>query len=113
MAEGKRGRLDSDIEAYLQSQSERILGKLGTQLTGAELTTLVNRVVYEHKLGSGLAKQIPLARVFNWLTGLVPGSNSKVVPLGQSSADAPALQASPESFDFDADLGDLYEDEAA
>lgn len=111
MADKQRVRLDADIEEYLQSQSERVLGKPGDNLSGAELTTLTNRLLYEHRLANQMAKQIPFARLFNWLTGLVSSTNSKIVSL--PSADTPPVKTE-DSFDFDADLGDLYEhDEAA
>jgi len=109
MAENTRVRLEPDIEAYLKSQSERVLGKSGEKLTGAELTTLSNRVIYEHKIAQGMARQVPLAKLFNWLMGLVPGSGSKVVAL-QTSNDAPALQPSKaETLDFEADFASQFE----
>ena len=109
MAENTRVRLEPDIESYLKSQAERVLGKSGEKLTGAELTTLTNRVVYEHKIAQSMARQVPFAKVFNWLMGLVPGSGSKVVAL-QSSTDAPALQPSKaETLDFEADFASQFE----
>lgn len=113
MAENTRVRLESDIEAYLKSQSSRVLGKEGTQLTGAELTTLTNRLLYEHKMAQVMAKQIPFARLFNWLMGIVPGVGSKVVPL--QSAEQPALKeaAFEDNFDFDAEFAAQFEDDAA
>lgn len=107
----QRVRLDAHIEDYLKTQSERVLGKLPAAVTAADLTTLTNTLIYEHKLTQQVAKQIPLAKLFNWLTGLIPSGKVVAMPL---SAEAPALKASPvDNFDFDADLGDLYEDEAA
>ncbi len=109
MAENTRVRLEPDIESYLKSQAERVLGKSGEKLTGAELTTLTNRVVYEHKIAQSMARQVPFAKVFNWLMGLVPGSGSKVVAL-QSSTDVPALQPSKaEPLDFEADFASQFE----
>jgi len=109
MAENTRVRLEPDIESYLKSQAERVLGKSGEKLTGAELTTLTNRVVYEHKIAQSMARQVPFAKVFNWLMGLVPSSGSKVVAL-QSSTDVPALQASKtEQLDFEADFASQFE----
>ena len=109
MAENKRVRLEPDIETYLKSQAERVLGKSGEKLTGAELTTLTNRVVYEHKIAQSMARQVPFTKLFNWLMGLVPGSGSKVVAL-QTSNDAPALQPSKsETLDFEADFANQFE----
>ena len=108
----QRVRLDSHIEDYLRSQAQRVLDKSADSCTGTDLTTLTNTIIYEHRLGHQLAKQVPFAKVFSWVMALVPGNSSHVMPLA-GSAEAPVLKASPESFDFDADLGDLYEDEAA
>ncbi len=114
--ERARVRLDPDIEDYLKSQSERVLSKPASQLDGADLTTLVNRIIYEHKQANQLAKALPLARFFNSLMSLFSGSSGKVVALSQTT-DAPALKPSnPEpqdDFGFDADLSDMYEGEAA
>jgi hypothetical protein len=113
--ERTRVRLDADIEEYLKSQSERVIGKSPADCDGADLTTLVNRLVYEHKQAQQLAKALPLARFFNSLTTWLSGGGSKVVPLNQQG-EAMALKPSqPESedFGFDADLGDLYESDAA
>ena len=109
MAENTRVRLEPDIETYLKSQAERVLGKSGEKLSGAELTTLTNRVVYEHKIAQTMARQVPFTKLFNWLMGLVPGSGSKVVAL-QTSNDAPALQPSKaETLDFEADFANQFE----
>lgn len=107
MAENTRVRLEPDIETYLKSQAQRVLGK--PEVTGAELSTLTNRIIYEHKIAQSMARQVPFARLFNWLMGLVPGSGSKVVAL-QTSSDIPALQSSkPESLDFEADFASQFE----
>jgi hypothetical protein len=109
MAENTRVRLEPDLENYLKTQSERVLGKEGEKLTGAELTTLTNRVIYEHKIAQSMARQVPFAKLFNWLMGLVPGSGSKVVAL-QTSSDISALQASKsETLDFEADFASQFE----
>src|SRR4028118_842596 len=100
MASNTRIRIEPDLEDYLRSQSERVMGKPGNVITGTELTTLTNRLLYEHKLAQSMARQVPFARLFNWLMGLVPGSGSKVVAL-QTSSDISALQASKsETLDF-------------
>ncbi|MBD1840858.1 hypothetical protein H6F78_00100 [Coleofasciculus sp. FACHB-64] len=114
MAENTRVRVEPDIEQYLKSQSERVLGKPVNQLTAADLTTLANRIVYEHRLAQQMASQVPFTKLFSWLMNWVPSGGNKVVSLGQSS-EAPALKASlSDNFEFDADLGDLFDkDEAA
>jgi hypothetical protein len=115
MASNMRIRIEPDIEDYLRSQSERVIGKPGGQVTGAELTTLANRLLYEHKLAQSMAKQVPFAGLFNWLMGLVP-SGGKVVAFAQQE-EAPALKeashSEPDNFDFDADFAAQFEDEAA
>jgi hypothetical protein len=113
MAENTRVRLEPDIESYLKSQAERVLGKSDQKLSGAELTTLTNRIIYEHRIAQSMARQVPFAKLFNWLMGLVPGG--KVVALQTSSTDAPALQpAKAETLDFEADFAAQFElDEAA
>jgi hypothetical protein len=114
--ERARVRLDPDIEDYLKSQSERVLSKPASQLDGADLTTLANRILYEHKQANQLAKALPLARCLNSLMSWFSGNSGKVVALSQTP-DAPALKPSnPElqdDFGFDADLSDMYEEEAA
>ncbi len=113
MAENTRVRVEPDLEQYLKSQSERVLGKPVNQVTGADLTTLVNRIVYEHRVASQMAKQVPFAKLFSWVMNLVPSGGSKVVSLPQQNS-SPALKSQePDSFDFDADLGDLYAEDAA
>ena len=57
MAENTRVRLEAHIETYLKSQSSRVLGKEGAKLTGAELTTITNCLLYEHKQLAGMARQ--------------------------------------------------------
>jgi hypothetical protein len=56
-----------------------------------------------------MARQVPFAKLFNWLMGLVPGSGGKVVAL-QTSSDTPALQPSKtETLDFEADFASQFE----
>lgn len=62
-------------------------------------------------MAHNLARQVPFGRLLNWLMGLVPGS-SKLVAMTQSSSRA-LTSSETEDFGFDADLGDLYEQEAA
>lgn len=113
MAENKRVRLEPHIEEYLKSHAIRVLDKPGNAVTSFDLTTLTNALLYEHKLAQSMAKQIPFAKLFGWLMSWVPGN--RVVGLTQQ-ADSPTLGASqpePDNFEFDADLGDLFEEEAA
>jgi hypothetical protein len=113
MAENKRVRLEPHIEEYLKSHAQRVLDKPGNAVTSADLTTLTNALLYEHKLAQSMAKQIPFAKLFGWLMSWVPGSR---VGLNQQVADVPTLKTyipEPDNFEFDASLGDLYEEEAA
>ena len=115
MPENKRVRIEPHIETYLKSHAARVLDKPGEGLTTADLSTVVNALLYEHKLAQSMAKQIPFARLFNWLMSWIPGSGNKVVSLNQPS-ETPALSAphpEPDDFEFDAHLGDLYEEDAA
>ncbi|HEY9650286.1 MAG TPA: hypothetical protein V6C95_06460 [Coleofasciculaceae cyanobacterium] len=48
VGERLRLRIDPDLEQYILSQSERILGK--TVETSQDKSLLLNRIVYEHKL---------------------------------------------------------------
>lgn len=113
MASNTRIRIEPDLEDYLRSQSERVMGKPGNVITGTELTTLTNRLLYEHKLAQSMARQVPFARLFNWLMGLVP-SSGKVVAFAQQS-EVPAFKEAPtpDNFDFDADFAAQFEEEAA
>jgi hypothetical protein len=109
MAENTRVRLEPDIEVYLKSQAERVLSKVPENVTGAELTTLTNRIIYEHKIAQGMVRQVPFAKLFNWLMGLAPGSGSKVVAISPPS-ETPALQPSlSETLDFEADFASQFE----
>lgn len=110
-----RVRLDADIEQYLLSQSERVLSKQACACDGTDLSTLTNRLLYEHKQAQQVAKALPLARFFNSLMTWLSGGSGKVVALNHQ-AETQALspsEPSPDDFEFDADLGDLYEHEAA
>ena len=105
MAENRRVRLEPHIEEYLQTHAVRVLGKAPAQITGAELTTIANALLYEHKLAHGMLKQISLVRVFNWFTGLI---GSKTIS-SSVSASLP-IKSESENYDFDAQLGDLFEE---
>lgn len=108
MAENKRIRLEPHLEQYLESHAARVLGKAPDKISGAELTTIANALIYEHKLAHGVLKQIPLVRVFNWLTGLI-SSNKTISPSVPASLP---IKSEPEDYQFDAQLGDLFEEVA-
>lgn len=114
--ERARVRLDLDIEAYLKSQSERVLSKPASELDGTELTWIANRLLYEHKLAHSMAQKVPFARLFNWVLTWVPGDGKIIAP---SRNEHQALKPSesklqPEDdFNFEANLGDLYDEEMA
>ena len=107
MAENRRVRLEPHIEEYLQTHAVRVLGKAPAQITGAELTTIANALLYEHKLAHGMLKQIPLVRVFRWFTELI--DNQTISPLMPTSL---AIKSESENYEFDAELGDLFEESA-
>ncbi|UKP01454.1 hypothetical protein [Nostoc sp. UHCC 0870] len=107
MAENRRVRLEPHIEEYLQSHATRVLGKSPEKISGAELTTIANSLLYEHKLAYGFVEKIPLMKVFNCFANLV--SNSTTIS-PSTPASLPKKEA--ENFDFDADLGDLFEEAA-
>ncbi|NEO34409.1 MAG: hypothetical protein F6K36_29220 [Symploca sp. SIO3C6] len=89
MAQNTRVRIEADIEVYVRTQSERVMGVPSQQLSAAELTTLTNRILYEHKLAQSMMRQEFIPRFLGWLKGLVSGDNSKVVTLPK--AQQPAL----------------------
>ncbi|NER49435.1 MAG: hypothetical protein F6J92_22615 [Symploca sp. SIO1A3] len=113
MAENKRVRIEPDIETYLRSQSERVLSKPGTKVTVAELGIITNRIIYEHKLGQSLASRFPLAKLFDWITSLVPGKANLSLARDNAANLAPISQkVELEDFALDAALADQF-DEAA
>jgi hypothetical protein len=112
MATNTRIRIDADIEVYLRSQSERVLGIDSSKLTAADLTTLTNRVLYEHKLAQTMMRQEFIPRLFSWLKGVLPavGGNSKVVAI----APQPQQQALPsDDLDFAAEFAAQFDEDAA
>ena len=109
MAENIRVRIEPDIEQYLKSQSSRVLGKSSEKVTTADLSTLVNRIIYEHRQAHQLMSLVPITRIFNWLSSLSPGNKVAVLP--SHSGEQPVLQLA-DDFDFDADLADKFEEAA-
>ena len=71
MAENRRVRVEPHIESYLLTHAERVLHKPAEQVTTQDMTTLVNALLYEHKLAQGLAQQVSFGQIFNWLSHVV------------------------------------------
>jgi len=123
MATNTRIRIDADIEAYIRSQAERVMGISPDKLTAADLTTLTNRILYEHKLAQTMMRQEFIPRLFSWLKGVLPGvgnSSNKVVAIASGTAQGaiasqpqqPALPAT-DDLDFAADFASQFEEDAA
>jgi hypothetical protein len=112
MATNTRVRIDSDIESYIKSQSERVMGIDPEKLTAADLTTLTNRILYEHKLAQTMMRQEFIPRLFGWLKGIVPGigGGSKVVAIAPQPQQ-PALPT--DDLDFAADFAAQFDEDAA
>ena len=113
MATNTRIRVDADIEAYIRSQADRVMGISPDKLTAADLTTLTNRILYEHKLAQTMMRQEFLPRLFSWLKGVLPGggSGNKVVAIA-SQPQQPALPAT-DDLDFAADFASQFDEDAA
>jgi hypothetical protein len=111
MATNTRVRIDSDIEAYIKSQSERVMGIEPDKLSASDLTTLVNRLLYEHKLAQAMMRQEFIPRLLGWLKGVLPGvgNGSKVVAI----APQPQQALPAEDLDFAADFATQFEDSVA
>ncbi|MFP5275041.1 hypothetical protein [Coleofasciculus sp.] len=106
-----RIRIDSDIEAYIKSQSKRVMDIPADKLTAADLTTLTNRLLYEHKLTSSLMKQEFIPRLFGWLKGIVPGlGGGKVVQIAPQQTQ-PELPS--DDLDFAADFASQFDEDVA
>jgi len=113
MAINTRVRIDSDIETYIRSQSERVMGIDPEKLTATDLTTLTNRILYEHKLAQTMMRQELISRLFGWLKGVVPGiggNSNKVVAIAPQPQQ-PALPT--DDLDFAADFAAQFDEEAA
>jgi hypothetical protein len=108
MATNTRVRIDSDIEAYIKSQSERVMGIAPDKLTAADLTTLTNRILYEHKLAQTMMRQEFIPRLLGWLKGVLPGvgNGNKVVAI----APPPQQTLPAEDLDFAADFATQFDD---
>ncbi|NEP00567.1 MAG: hypothetical protein F6K58_18220 [Symploca sp. SIO2E9] len=108
MAQNTRVRIESDLEVYVRAQSERVMGVPSQQLSAAELTTLTNRIIYEHKLAHSMMRQEFIPRLLGWLKGLVAGNNNKVVALPKTQQ--PALIEAQEQ-EFIADFAAQFEED--
>ena len=119
MATNTRVRIDGDIEAYIRSQSERVMGIESDKLTAGDLTTLTNRILYEHKLAQTMMQQEFIPRLFGWLKGVLPtlGSNASQVVAIASQPQQAVLKGSeasePDDQDFLADFASQFKDDAA
>jgi hypothetical protein len=112
MAELKRVRLEEDLQHYLETQAERILGKTPETLTSIDYSTLVNRALYEHKLAHGISLKMPLGRLMDWLMSFTPAArNLAVIPQGRAGETATTVET--DDFSLDYQLGELFEGEAA
>jgi len=81
-------------------------------LTAADLTTLTNRVLYEHKLAQAMMRQEFIPRLFGWLKGVLPGlsgNGSKVVAIAPQQQ--PALPS--DDLDFAADFASQFDEDVA
>ncbi|NEO34483.1 MAG: hypothetical protein F6K36_29605 [Symploca sp. SIO3C6] len=108
MAINTRIRVQPDIEVYLKSQSQRVLDIPPQQLSAAELSTVANRIIYEHKLAQSMMRQEFIPRLLGWLKGLVSGGSNKVVAMPQPAQ--PAL-IEAEDQDFISDFAAQFEGE--
>lgn len=116
MAANTRIRIEPDLEDYLRSQAERVIGKPGDKVSGAEITTIANRLLYEHKIAQSMVKHEFLPKLFSWIKTILPNiGNGKVVSIGQ--AGQPALKASEkekeEDFDFAVNFAVQFDEEEA
>ncbi len=112
MAANTRIRIDADIEAYIKSQAERVMGINPKDLTPADLTTLTNRILYEHKLAQTMMRQEFIPRLFNWLRGILPGAGNTNNVLALPNTQSQQLALPSEDLDFAADFASQF-DEAA
>ncbi len=58
----------------------RVMEIAPEKLTAADLTTLANRVIYEHKLGQSIIRQDFIPRLIQWfksVTGNIPPATSE------------------------------------
>jgi hypothetical protein len=114
MPSNTRIRVEADIEDYLRSQSERVIGKPANEVSGAELTTIANRILYEHKLAQTMIRQEFIPRVLTWIKAILPGGGgNKVVAI--SPSEQPGLKATEkdEDFDFATDFAAQFDEDAA
>jgi hypothetical protein len=88
------------------------MGIEAEKLTAADLTTLTNRILYEHRLAHTMMRQEFIPRLFNWLKSILPGvgSNNKIVAIAPQ-AQQPALPS--DDLDFVSDFAAQFDEEDA
>jgi hypothetical protein len=87
------------------------MGIPSDKLTASDLTVLVNRVLYEHKLAQTMMRQEFIPWLFSWLKGVLPGvggGGNKVVAI---TPQQPALPS--DDLDFAADFAAQFDEDAA
>lgn len=105
-----RIRLEADIETYLRSQSERVLGIPTAELTAADVTTLTNRIIYEHKLAQAMMRQEFIPRLLGWLKGIMPGSGGATASAALPEPKKEIVAQVPD-LDLAADFAAQFSDE--
>ncbi|HBE56797.1 MAG TPA: hypothetical protein DDW56_04510 [Cyanobacteria bacterium UBA11366] len=104
-----RIRLEADLEQYLRSQSMRVMEIPPEKLTAADLTTLTNRVIYEHKLGQSIIRQDFVPRLIQWFksvtgNGVAVTSEPKAIAMNE-------LKSLPEDFDLANQLANQFDED--
>ena len=108
MAANIRIRIEPDIETYLRSQSERVLGVAQGELSATDVTTLTNRVIYEHKLAQSMMRQEFIPRILSWLKGVLPATGNRIAAL--PAIEQPALTEAEDDLDFAADFAAQFDE---
>ncbi|NES21909.1 MAG: hypothetical protein F6K41_24040 [Symploca sp. SIO3E6] len=103
-----RVTLDIDIEVYLRSQAVRVLGVSPENITAGDLSTLTNRVLYEHKLAQQTLRQELIPRIFSYFGNLFRGE--KVIPLEPRPQQLPENQ--PDNLGLISEFAAQFEDTA-
>lgn len=104
-----RIRLEADTEVYLRSQSDRVLGIPSTELNAADVTTLANRIIYEHKLAQAMMRQEFIPRLLGWLKGIMPGGATASAALPEPKKE---IAAQAPDLDLAADFAAQFDDAA-
>lgn len=109
MAANTRVRIEPDIEAYLRSQSERVLGIASSEISAADVTTIANRIIYEHKLAQSMMRQEFIPRMLNWLKGVLPVAGSSTAVLPPTTVEQP-ISEPDDDLDFAADFAAQFDE---